>query len=186
MYSVVYHIAKLSTPYLKETTYLAYILSQTYMIDQVDYVIDGASSEGTLEDFYSKITPSMGATAVVVDKDGVEKTSGNITGSDMVKVTSADGRVVVMYTFGQVVSNNEINVNNIELYPNPSNGRLNVTGVKKGQRIQVFNAVGSVVMDINVESSHEILNINEHPAGLYLIVVSDQNKLLGKYKAVKY
>ena len=156
------------------------------MIDQIDYVIDGASSESSVTEFYSKITTSMGATAMVVDKDGVEKTSGNIAGSDMVKVTSADGRIVVTYTFGQVVSSNAMEVKDIAFYPNPTNGRLNVTGVAKGQRIQVYNSVGAVIIDINVESSHEILNIDDHPAGMYLIVVSNKEKLLGKYKAIKY
>ena len=68
----------------------------------------------------------------------------------------------------------------------PSDGKLNVTGVKEGQRILVYNALGSLVTDVNVQSNHEIININEHPAGLYLIVVSDKNKMLGKYKAIKY
>jgi hypothetical protein len=72
------------------------------------------------------------------------------------------------------------------LYPNPTNGKLNVTGVEKGQRIQVYNSVGSAVIDVNVESSQEIISIDKHPAGLYMIVVSDKDKLLGKYKAIKY
>jgi hypothetical protein len=79
-----------------------------------------------------------------------------------------------------------MNANQIELYPNPSNGKLNVTGVEKGQRIQVYNSLGSAIIDVNVESSHEIISIDKHPAGLYMIVVSDKNGLLGKYKAIKY
>jgi len=74
----------------------------------------------------------------------------------------------------------------IELYPNPSNGKLNVPGVQKGQRIQVYNSAGSAIIEMKVENSHEIINIDKQPAGLYLIVVSDQNGLLGKYKAIKY
>ncbi len=186
VYSMAYHISKLATQYLREPTYLAYILSKTYMIDQVDYVIDGVSSEGTLTDFYSKITTSMGANAVVVDKDGMGKTTDNISGSDMVKVTSADGRIVVTYTFGHVVSANAISAKNIELYPNPSNGRLNVTGLEKGQRIQVYNSVGSAIVDINVESNLEIVNLDAHPAGMYLIVISNKNRPIGRYKAIKY
>ncbi len=185
MYALVYHISKLASEYTTETTYLAYILSKTYMIDQVDYVIDNVSSDGTLTDFYSKITPSMGATAVVVDKDGMEKTTGNITGSDMVKVTSADGKVVVTYTFGHVVSADALNASQIELYPNPTNGRLNVSGLEKGQRIQVFNITGSSVVDIQVQSNREIISLDNEPSGLYMIVVSNKNKMIGRYKAIK-
>jgi len=104
----------------------------------------------------------------------------------MVRVTSADGKIVVTYNFGPLTSASWIQANQIELYPNPSNGRLNVTGLEKGQRIQIYNSVGSAIIDMQAQTNHEIININEHPAGLYMIVVSDQNRLLGKYKAIKY
>ena len=184
--TTVYYISKLATQYVSETTYLAYILSNVYAIDQVNYKIDGASGIADISEFYSGIRAAQGATVVVVDSNGNEKTTGDINGSDMAKVTSADGKMVVMYTFGPLTSTDWMQANQIELYPNPSNGRLNVTGVEKGQRIQVYNSVGSAIINVNVQNNHEIININEHPAGLYLIVVSDQNRLLGKYKAIKY
>jgi formylmethanofuran dehydrogenase subunit D len=184
--TVVYHISKLATQYVPETTYLAYILSREYAIDQVVYNVAGVSGTETVSSFLTKVTPAAGASVAVVDKNGTVKINGDINGGDMVKVTSADGRIVVYYTFGPLTSASLTQANQIELYPNPSNGKLNVTGVEKGQRIQVYNSVGSAIIDINVESSHEILSIEKHPAGLYMIVVSDQNKLLGKYKAVKY
>jgi hypothetical protein len=184
--TVVYHISKLATQYTPQTTYLAYILSTVYGIDQVGYKIDGVSGTAAISEFYSNIKVAAGATAVVVNKDGVEKTSGDIDGTDMVKVTSADGKINVMYTFGQLTSAEWLNANQIELYPNPSNGRLNVAGVEKGQRIQVYNSVGSVIADMNVESNHEIINLDKHPAGMYLIVISDKNSPIGKYKAIKY
>jgi len=181
-----YHISKLATQYVPETTYLAYILSNVYAVDQVNYKIDGASGTADISEFYSKISAAQGAKAVVVDSNGNEKTTGDINGSDMVKVTSADGRIVVMYTFGPLTSASWVQANQIELYPNPTNGKLNLTGVEKGQRIQVYNSVGAAIIDVNVESSQEIISIDKHPAGLYMIVVSDKDKLLGKYKAIKY
>ena len=183
--TVVYHISKLATLYLQNTTYLAYILSNNYGIDQVNYVINNVSGSETIGNFYTRITPAAGATAVVVDKNGVEKTTGDINGSDMVKVTSADGKVVVMYTFGQLTNAGQLEANQIEIYPNPSSGLLNVSGVKKGQRIQVYNAVGSAIVDVNVQNNRELIDLNDNPAGLYLIVISEQNRILGKYKAVK-
>ena len=181
-----YHISKLATLYVPQTTYLAYILSNVYKIDQVEYKIYGASGIASISEFNSGIRTAQGAKAVVVDNNGNEKTTGDINGSDMVKVTSADGRIVVMYTFGPLTSADWMQANQIELYPNPTNGKLNVTGVKKGNRIQGYNSVGSLVIERNVESNHEIININEHPAGLYIIMVSDQTRILGKYKAIKY
>ena len=182
----VYYVSKLATHFVPETTYLAYILSNVYAIDQVIYTLAGVSGSETVSNFLTKVTPAAGASVAVVDKDGNVKINGDINGGDMVNVTSADGKIVVTYTFGPLTSANWIQANQIELYPNPSNGKLNVTGLEKGQRIQIYNSVGSAIIDMQVQNNHEIININEHPAGLYMIVVSDQNKLLGKYKAIKY
>jgi hypothetical protein len=185
--TVVYHISRLATQFVPNTTYLAYILSDDYAIDQVEYKIHGASGAADISEFYSKIRAVFGANAVVVDENGVVKTSGQLKRTDKVQVTSADGRIVVMYTFGQLTATEfPFAQQQIELYPNPFDGRLNVTGVKEGQRIQVYNALGSRVIDVKVQSNHEIVTINEHPAGLYLIVVSEKNRPIGRYKAIKY
>jgi hypothetical protein len=184
--SVVYHISKLATQYTPETTYLAYILSKVYAVDQVQYIVGGVSGTESVSSFLTKVTPATGASVAVVDENKNVKINGDIDRSDMVKVTSADGRIEVYYSFGTLTSANWTEANQIELYPNPTNGKLNVTGVKKGQRIQVYNSVGSAIIDINVESNHEIISIDKHPAGFYMIVVSDENNLLGKYKAIKY
>lgn len=184
--TTVYYISKLATEFVPESTYLAYILSNAYAIDQVDYKIFGASGTADINEFYSRIEPAAGATAVVVDENGNEKTTGSLARTDMVKVTSADGKIEVMYTFGQLTDAAMVKFNQIEIYPNPTSGRLNVTGVEKGNRIQVFNSVGSAVLDFDVESNHETIELKAHPAGMYLIVVSSKNQLLGKYKAIKY
>ena len=184
--TVVYHISKLASYYIPTTTYLAYILSDFYTVNQVDYKIYNVSGSEIISNFYSKIRVAAGATAVLVDKNGAVKTTGDIDGGDMVKVTSADGKIVVMYSFATPTGADLMYTNQIELYPNPSNGRLNVTGLEKGQRIQVYNAVGSAILDINVDNEHEIINLDAHPAGMFMIVISDQNRLLGKYKAIKY
>ncbi len=183
--SKVYFISMLAEKYVPETTYLAYILSARYAVDQVDYVVANIDGGTTLADFYSKITPSMGATAVVVDKDGNEKTSGDVLSSDEVQVTSADGEIVIMYTIAPLTSTDIIETNNIELYPNPTNGNLNISGVERGNRIQVFNTNGSAIRDIIVGSSIEVVSLHKEPAGMYMIVISDNSKLLGRYKAIK-
>jgi len=181
----VYFISMLAEKYVPETTYLAYILSARYSVDQVDYKVSGVNGATTIADFYSKITPSMGASAVVVDKDGNEKTSGDIESSDMVKVTSLDGKVVVTYTISPLTATNIVETNNIELYPNPTSGNLNISGVERGNRIQIFNTNGAAIRDIIVGSSIEVVSLQKEPAGMYMIVISDNSKLLGRYKAIK-
>ncbi len=108
MKTTVYFLAMLAERYNKNATYLAYILSNIYVVDQEGYTVNEVSGAETIAEFYSRITPSMGATAVVVDKDGNEKTTGTIERDDEVKVTSADGKIVVMYQFGSIVSSRTI------------------------------------------------------------------------------
>jgi hypothetical protein len=78
-----------------------------------------------------------------------------------------------------------LQANDIQLYPNPTNGEINVSGLKAGYRIQVYNSVGAAIRDINVQSSIERISLRNQPAGMYMIVVSDNSKLLGRYKAMK-
>ncbi len=180
-----YYISKLASDATPATTYLAYILSPVYGVDQVAYRVAGVSGTETVSAFLSKVNAAPGATAYVVDKDGAVKTAGDIEGSDMVKVVSADGKMNVFYTFGPLTSASVLQANDIQLYPNPTNGEINVSGVKAGYRIQVYNSVGAAIRDINVQGSIERISLKNQPAGMYMIVVSDNNKMLGRYKALK-
>lgn len=185
MKTTVYFLEMLATQYIKKATYLAYILSNAYVVDQEAFTVNEVSGSETIAEFYSRITPAMGATAVVVDKDGIEKTSGGINGSDMVKVTSADGKIVVMYKFGPIVSAKTIETSGIQLYPNPTTGKINISGVASGNRIQVFNSVGSAIRDLKVANSIETISLDREPAGMYMIVVTNNNQMLGRFKAIK-
>jgi len=181
----VYFISHLPTQYIQETTYLAYIQSAFYSVDQVKYIVDGVNGSETVSNFLTKVRPSDGASIAVVDKNGNVKINGDVNGGDMVMVTSADGKMKVYYTFGPLTSSNVYQSNGIDLYPNPTNGKINVSGVKAGDRIQVYNPVGAIIREIKVQSSIEILSLDNQPAGMYMIVISDQNKMIGRYKALR-
>ncbi len=187
MVTRVYHLSMLRTQTIRETTYLAYVLSDVYSVDQVVYAIEGPTTTTSVDNFYANIRPSMGATAVVVDADGNEKTSGALVQGDKLKVTAADGNVEVMYDLSvTVVSSKLQDAAQIEIYPNPTNGKLNIRGVESGNRIQVYNSTGSMIRDMKVQSSFETLSLDGQPSGMYLIVISNNNnELLGRYKAMK-
>lgn len=183
--SKAYYIAKLRTEFILEPTYLAYILSNAYAVDQVDFKVNNVSGTETISAFLSKVTPAQGASAVVVDKDGNLKTTGDINGGDMVKVTSADGKVIVYYTFGPLTAANNVDTAGIEVYPNPTKDMINVSGVKAGNRIQVYNSVGSIIRNVNVQNNIERISLGNQPTGIYMIVVSDNNNVVTRFKAVK-
>jgi len=180
-----YYISLQATELVK-ATYLAYALSNVYQVDQVDYVISGPSGSTLVSDFLANTNPSFGATLAVVDADGNEKTSGDLDDGDMLKVTSADGALVVMYNLALDLTSSEILTGQqIELYPNPTTGKLNIRGIEAGYRIQVYNAVGGVIRDVNAKSNLEVLSMNDLPAGMYVIVVSNDNKMIGSFKAIR-
>jgi hypothetical protein len=180
-----YYIAKLATKYITETTYLAYILSNVYPIDQVVYKVDGVSGAETVSQFLTKVTPSTGASVAVVDKNNVVKINGDINGGDKVKVTSADGKMVVYYSFGPLTAAPVVGDNGIEMYPNPTSDVINVSGVKAGNRIQVYNSVGVSIRDIEVQNNIERISLRNQPVGIYMVIVSDNNKLISRFKAIK-
>jgi hypothetical protein len=149
------------------------------------YKVAGVSGNETVASFLSKITPSSGATAMVVDKNGIEKTTGDINGGDMVMVTSADGKIEVYYTFGPLTAASVFEASNINLYPNPTNAKININGIKAGNCIQVYNSLGSVIRNIKVPGNMEIISLEGQPSGMYMIVISDENKMLGRFKVLK-
>jgi hypothetical protein len=180
-----YYISKLATDAVPKTTYLAYILSNVYAIDQVVYKVDGVSGTETVSNFLTKVIPSAGASVAVIDKAGFVKINGDINGGDMVKVTSSDGKMTNYYTFGTLTAIGNLGSKNIQLYPNPTSGEIIVSGLKAGQRIQVYNSAGAAIREINVHESIERISLKNQPAGMYMIVVSDNRKMLGRYKALK-
>ena len=62
----------------------------------------------------------------------------------------------------------------IKLYPNPTNGNLNITA-EGLQRITVINAVGQVLYDQNVNSDNEIVDMSRFDAGIYMINIITEN-----------
>jgi hypothetical protein len=85
-----------------------------------------------------------------------------------------------------VVSSKLTETSQIEIYPNPTTGKLNVRGIESGNRIQVYSSTGSMIRDMKVQSNFETLSLEGQPSGIYLIVVSkNSNELLGRFKVSK-
>ena len=186
----VYFISFLPTEYIHSTTYLAYVLSDSYAVDQVSYVIAsgtaGVNEATTVAEFYSNITPAMGATAVVVDSEGNEKIAGNLVQGDLLKVTSMDERITVNYQIGvTLTSTDHLTLAKIEIYPNPTSGKLNIRGLEAGNRIQIYGATGALLRDVKAHSNLEVLSLDAVPSGMFVIVISNKDKMLGRYKAIR-
>jgi hypothetical protein len=182
----VYFISVLPIEALPVTTYLAYVTSYMYAVDQVDNVISGATAQTMLNEFLNNLIPSFGATLTVLDKDGAVKTSGDLDDGDVLHVTSVDGKFHTEYALDlDLTQADVIHSGQVVLYPNPTDGRINISGLEVGGRIQVFNSTGAAIRDLKVVKSIETLSLADQPVGMYLILVSNAEQLVGRYKIIR-
>jgi hypothetical protein len=73
----------------------------------------------------------------------------------------------------------------IKIYPNPASSVINIPiGNEKGvQSIKLINATGTIVADISVKASANIVSIpvKQYPAGLYFVQVIRSSKDRSSY-----
>jgi hypothetical protein len=180
----VYHLAMLTSPYvLNEGIYLAYVTSKFYPINEVmkTILVDNSGGPVSVSEFIGRLEPHTdGATLEVID----ENEDGMLNGQDMVVVTARDSRFSAMYSIEFTTSSGMVK-NFINLYPNPTDGRVSIEGLQTGTRIQVFNQTGGLVKDLKADNSLEILTLDNQSAGVYLIVLTKDAQLLGQYKLIR-
>jgi hypothetical protein len=74
----------------------------------------------------------------------------------------------------------------LELYPNPAGNVLNIKLISPAERvnIKIYNAIGQIIDDFNVENDHTTVNLSAYPKGIYYIGADDgiQNTLKKFFK----
>ena len=167
-------------------TYLAYVVSDVYVVDQEVLSITGPSQYTTVSDFLANLTPAEGATMQVQDAGGIGKSDDDtMAEGDMLQVTAANGVNIVFYTVELVVGVDDADAASIQIYPNPSSGQLYVTGMEPGTRIRVYNSVGAALHDVVAYNAVEHISLNDQPNGMYFITLSKDEDVIGHYKVIK-
>jgi hypothetical protein len=60
--------------------------------------------------------------------------------------------------------------NHVRLYPNPSNGLINIDGLTEGLTIKLYNTFGAVMLLVQEVVSDKVqLSLEQYPNGLYII-----------------
>jgi hypothetical protein len=168
--------------------YLAYVVSNVYLVDQDARTITGVLGTESVSDFSAKVTPAEFATMEVQDASGAAKTGADMmVNEDMLQVTAGNGVNVVTY----VITVNAIGIEDlgdagVNIYPNPSNGLVNIAGAEPGSRIRVYNAGGVNVRDIVVYSGVETISLEDQSAGMFFITISNADEITGHYKVIKH
>lgn len=171
----------------READYLAYVLSDVYLVDQDAFTIDASAdinNASTVTEFLANLEAAPGASMTVMSGDMVAKTGDeDMDVGDILEVMAGNEVTVVHYDITiDPTSASDALANGISVYPNPSNGVVNVRGLEAGTRIQVYNAQGARVMDNLVYNSLETVSIKDK--GMYIMVISNDKGVLGNYKLV--
>ncbi|KPK84388.1 MAG: hypothetical protein AMS27_10090 [Bacteroides sp. SM23_62_1] len=181
-----YSLSLLPSYIEEEVDYFPYVTSTVYIVDQFTLDITGGIYDNSARtDFLDNLVPSPGATVIVVDTLDVENTGATLRAGDLVKVTAANGVTSVYYAIDLwITSVDDISVAPVQLYPNPASGKLFITGLERGYRIQIYNILGAGVRDIFANNSQEEISLEDQPAGVYVVIVSNNDAIIGRYKLI--
>jgi hypothetical protein len=80
---------------------------------------------------------------------------------------------------------NEVNSMSLQIFPNPSSGKITVTGLKSGDRLTMVDLAGKTVMEKAASAFSKTLSLDEIGVGLYLLKVYKEGKNLKTYKIVR-
>lgn len=71
-----------------------------------------------------------------------------------------------------VVNENAEDVNQIEIYPNPANGKVIIEGIEAAE-VQIYNAIGQCMASVTGKGEPLTIDISNLPAGVYFVNITD-------------
>lgn len=96
------------------------------------------------------------------------------------------GRDSMQFDFVQWVSVSDYDTGQITAYPNPANNQVTVTATTDGEiTCQLLNLQGQLLQTRNSEDARCVMNLDNTPAGCYLIRVLRDGKYLQTLKIIK-
>ncbi|MBI3519156.1 MAG: T9SS type A sorting domain-containing protein [Bacteroidetes bacterium] len=75
-------------------------------------------------------------------------------------------------------------INSVSIYPNPSNGTYNISGLAENSKIVVYDAVGRIVYSTITKEFNETISILDAPNGVYMIQINSIKGVITK-KVIK-
>lgn len=116
---------------------------------------------------------------------------------DTIDLLAYGGQNNIMFAFqnrghyGQALYLDNINLSNllttdidqnsnssISVYPNPSTGQFNFKGLKKGEKIEVFDVTGNKVYETLFNSDIQSIDISERAKGIYFYRITKEMQLV--------
>jgi len=152
--------------------------STTFKFKLVDFGADGVFGGGNDVEHETIITPTLsGWNHVAYPISGMTglTTKSNIAQLIFASVPTGTSTAFidnVMFSKTSLVGVNSTKAEKISVYPNPTNGVLNITSEKDIQSVVVFNSLGQVVYTNEASANFVKINVNDLPSGLYTLRTS--------------
>lgn len=120
----------------------------------------------------------------------------NGSGSSRIVIRDSKGTVLfqTQQNFGEIakggfltnelLSVNDLTKESIVLYPNPTNGIVNIENAE-GFQMEVYDILGKTIISKNTISKQEVVNLSDFAAGVYYIKLQNQNATTVKKVVVK-
>jgi len=106
----------------------------------------------------------------------MDSANGNLyIGGYFLETATTSAQNVVEYGCASGIS--EISKNHVSIYPNPTNGMINISleNMQQNTSIQIYDLMGGKVFQSKLNTNQTQLDLNGHASGTYLYRVSGEN-----------
>jgi hypothetical protein len=86
------------------------------------------------------------------------------------------GKNIFYYNQKDIVGTKDLNPTKIEIFPNPTNGEINVKNLPLNSNIEIFDIYGKMVVEHKAISSHKI-NLSGLSNGIYTLRIKENNTI---------
>jgi hypothetical protein len=73
----------------------------------------------------------------------------------------------------------------VRIWPNPATAQFSVDGVQEGSRIQLYNAAGQLLQNVQSNGSVQRFDIGNQPSGLFYVIVTNASGEKTNFKIIK-
>lgn len=74
---------------------------------------------------------------------------------------------------------------NFSIFPNPTNGKFQISSEARINTIEIFNAVGEKVFSISINQKKYEVDLTSHSSGIYILKITNQDKTVRVKKLIK-
>ncbi len=64
---------------------------------------------------------------------------------------------------------------NFSIFPNPTNGKFQISSEARINTIEIFNAVGEKVFSISINQKKYEVDLTSHSSGIYILKITNQD-----------